>query len=521
MQKKLQISLIAILSFVLNAQTTEKLEMVIEQTEGPDIRVEIDDIERITFEHLTITVVSPNGGEDWEIGSSYSIEWASTNIDENVTIALYASGSYYSTISSSAPNNGSFTWMIPNTVAEGESYTISISNLAGDVQDFSDNDFIIFSTPQDIWTTSFANGMGNSVQQTTDGGYIIAGSSMDYYNDALLIKTDSQGEEVWIQTFDGDLYDYARSVQQTSDGGYIVTGTKYLGLGGYYEDDNFQVWLLKTDSNGNETWNHTFGVDSSLTDGVMTYSAGYSVQQTSDGGYIITGYTNAAIVENYGYADTVATSDYNLLLIKTDSNGNETWFKLFGGTTENEGDQEGRSVQQTTDGGYIIAGISGSYYDTGIWLLKTDSNGNETWNQTINGLFQEFGSVQQTSDGGYIITGTSANNNTLLLKTDSNGNETWNQTFGGDFSEGHSGQQTTDGGYVITGYVGGYNTADVLLIKADSNGNEIWNQIFGGGNADDRGNSVQQTSDGGYIITGDTGSDIWLIKTDPEGNTAP
>jgi predicted secreted protein len=360
-----------------------------------------------------------------------------------------------------------------------------------------------------MWNQTFggsSSDYGESVQQTTDGGYIITGYTESFGNggrDVWLIKTDSEGNEEWNQTFGGSNDEKGYSVQQTSDGGYIITGyTESFGNGGA------DVWLIKTDSNGNEEWNQTFGGSD--------YDWGQSVQQTDDGGYIITGYTN-----------------YDVWLIKTDSEGNEEWNQTIGGTHFDYG----YSVQQTDDGGYIIGGKTYSFGNGGydVWLIKTDSGGNEQWYQAFGGSEFDIGySVQQTTDGGYIITGETGsfgngNYDVWLIKTDSEGNEEWNQTFGGSNDEkGYSVQQTSDGGYIITGYTGSYGNGgqDVWLIKTDSNGNEEWNQTFGGSNHD-YGKSVQQTTDGGYIITGGTQSfgngeyDVWLIKTDSEGNTAP
>jgi type IX secretion system substrate protein len=348
---------------------------------------------------------------------------------------------------------------------------------------------------------------GQSVQQTSDGGYIITGTTPSFSAiayDVYLIKTDSIGDTLWTKIFGGGWNDRGISIYQTADGGYIITGfTESFGAG--YRD----VYLIKTDFNGNILWTKTFG-------GVSP-DVGNSVQQTTDGGYII---VSANSSFGLGLND--------VYLIKTDSTGDTLWTKNFGGT----GNDFGYSVQQTADGGYIIAGSTGSYGagNGDIYLVKTYVTGNPQWAKTYGGTDHELAnSVRQTSDGGYIIIGTTisfgtGDNDIYLIKTDASGDSLWTKTFGGaDDDYGYFVQQTTDGGYIISGGTYSFGGSDLYLIKTNANGNLTWSKIFDGTVAYN--NSVCQTTDGGYIIGGTSNSsgagyhDICLIKTDANGNS--
>ena len=355
---------------------------------------------------------------------------------------------------------------------------------------------------------------GYSVQQTNDGGYIITGSFADsnsiYFSiisNVYLIKTNSLGDTLWTKTYGGKLCSEGYSVQQTNDGGYIIAGmTNYCVI----DSPTIDVFLIKTNSLGDTLWTKTYG---------DTYDdIGYSVQQTSDDGYIITGSTfsfGAGLEDVY--------------LIKTNANGDTIWTKTYGGTSHDYG----RSVQQTTDGGYIIAGNTTSFGAGGIdvYLIKTNANGDTIWTKTYSGTdWDESRSVQQTSDSGYIIAGLTKNFGgaifVYLIKTNTNGDTLWTKTYGGSESDaGYSVQQTSDNGYIITGYTYSFGAemGDVYLIKTNENGDTLWTKTYGG-IYNEKGWSVQQTSDGGYIIAGGTvilaSWDVYLIKTDINGNVS-
>jgi len=370
----------------------------------------------------------------------------------------------------------------------------------------------LYAQPDTLWTRTFGGTEdegGYSVQQTTDGGYIIAGYTCSYgagAADVWLIKTDSNGDTLWTKTFGGSGTDKGYSVQQTIDGGYIVVGETNSYGAGYYD-----VWLIKTDSDGEVLWTETFGGPN--------WDRGECVQETSDSGYIVVGWTHS-----------FGAGDADVWLIKTDSNGDTLWTKTFG-KAHWEG---GYSVQQTTDGGYIVSGSTNSFGAGAddVWLIKTNSNGDTLWTKTFGGYLSDFGrSVQQTSDGGYIVAGWTgtydAAGDFYLIKTDSLGDTLWTRVYGGtDADRGYSVRQTADGGYIVTGYTlsygpGGY---DVWIIKTDSMGDTVWTSAYGTVVApyNDIGYSVRQTTDGGYIVAGyaeiygPEARQVWLIKIAPE-----
>jgi len=300
-----------------------------------------------------------------------------------------------------------------------------------------------------LWTKAIGDPNNSidvhSVQQTSDSGYVACGMKG---NDLFFLKTNATGNVVWHKIYGGSAIETAYSIQETSDGGYIVAGVIEFISG------SSTICLIKIDSNGNTTWTTNF-------DGtVSVYDYAYFVEQTDDGGYILTGSGLIPLVSG------------GMCLVKTDSAGNIAWSKSF------DGINSGYSVQQTADGGYIIVGTS-FITDYNICLIKTNSSGDTLWTRTFGGIdMDQAKSVKITDDGGYIIAGqtrsfTTGLTNGYLIKTDSNGDLAWSRSFGGtSYDMLYSAQQTSDGGYIAVGQTNSFGSGmtDIYLIKTDAFG---------------------------------------------------
>jgi hypothetical protein len=346
------------------------------------------------------------------------------------------------------------------------------------------------------------------IRQTYDGGYILAGGTYSCgagSQDFWIIKTNCIGDTLWAKTFGGSGDDRAYSVHQTSDSSYIITG--FTTDTSNYRD----IWLIKTDGVGNLCWEKKY--DRNFIDW------GLSVQQTYDKGYILAGFTQDQ-------------SDTDIWLIKTNAVGDTVWTKTYG---KNYDDWAG-CVQQTSDSGYIVTGFTEPFADGNrdVWLIKTDSSGDTSWTRKFGGMQEDWGRVvKQTQDGGYIIGAVThsfgaGGSDIWLIKTNSSGDSVWSRLYGGIEDEWvySSICQTLDGGFIVAGgtYSYGMGDADAWLIKTDSLANELWTKTYGGSGFD-YASAVIQNVDGGYTLTGGTSSfgmgqsDAWIIKTDSLGNS--
>jgi hypothetical protein len=389
----------------------------------------------------------------------------------------------------------------------------------------------------------------SSIQQTSDGGFILGGQSTSDISgdktenslggiDYWIVKTDAVGNIQWQNTIGGNLDDALRSVQQTTDGGYIIGGTSNSNISGDKTensngDDDY--WIVKTDSIGNIQWQNTIG--GSNDDWL------FSIQQTSDGGFIIggTSWSNTSGDKN---ENIVGMGGNDFWIVKADALGNIQWQNTIGGSNIDWL----FSIKQSFDGGYFIggrstSGISGDKTENALgfedyWIVKTDSVGNIQWQNTIGGNNTDaLTTVELTADGGYIIGGFSGSGisgdkterrkgiwDYWVLKIDSIGNIQWQRTIGGSGADVLlSLQQTDDGGYIFGGSSGSLISGDKTenslginnywVIKTDVQGAIIWQNTIGG-LGDDQLASLQQTNDGGFILGGHSNSLIAGDKTE-------
>jgi len=382
--------------------------------------------------------------------------------------------------------------------------TISMLSLAFNIQpvkmSVGQRMSILTEDPTVVWSKTYGgagNDSGNCIVQTSDGGYIIGGTYNYSTYRGWVVKTDIYGSMSWNKTF-GLLSAY---VQQTSDGGFIIGTWGAPGI----------VSLVKTDFYGNITWSKTYH------DILVTWHV-EDIQQASDGGYVVL--SNCFSL----------TWGEGIIFFKTDSDGNLEWQKDYApfGTR-----CRGYDFVETSDGGYMIAGLTSGFGAVGydFWLVRTDANGNMLWNKTYGGAGTDIAySLAKTSDGGFVMVGSTTSfgaggSDLWLVKVDANGNLVWSKTYGGAGNDsGNCIVQTSDGGFVMVGSTTSFGAggSDLWLVKVDANGNKQGDFFITGGVKDDWGSCVIESKDKLYFIVagatesfGAGGRDLWLIKIGP------
>lgn len=415
--------------------------------------------------------------------------------------------------------------------------------------------FVWGQVPSIQWQKSFGgsnNETAKSIVQTPDGGYITAGFSKSSDGDATMnqgdndfwvVKMDALGTFQWQKSLGGSGDDQANSICTTSDGGYVVAGFTNSSNGDItLNKGSSDYWIVKLNALGNIVWQKTYGGQAP--------DIATSVKQTTDGGYIVTGYSsssNGDITGNHGQN----TTDY--WVVKLDSSGNLQWQKALGGTSN----ERAFEIQQTSDGGYIVSGdtyssnsgdvSSTAFGSRDFWIVKLGSTGNITWEKRFGGSGEDNAySINQTSDSGYIVSGTttSINGNITfnngqgdfwIIKLDALGNLQWEKALGSvTYDQAYSVKQTPDGNYIATGYLSsntGIAESEPLastqywVVKLDTLGNLLWHKSYGG-SGNEAAYSIIFTTDGGLAVagysntnpnsgdvTGNHGQlDFWILK---------
>ncbi len=386
------------------------------------------------------------------------------------------------------------------------------------------------------------------IQQTSDGGYIVSGRSESKDGDVTgnhgsfdywIVKLTNTGAITWEKSFGGSDDDVARCVRQTNDGGYIVVGQSKSTDGDVTGNHgNYDFWIVKLTSSGTLEWEKALG-------GTGDDEA-RSIIQTSDGGYIVVGFSNSTdgdVTGNHG--------GYDDWIVKLSSVGAIEWEKSFGGTL----DEQAFEVKQTNEGGYIVSGyafsgdgdVTGHHGGQDYWIIKLSNTGVIEWNKCYGGTGDDWSTgILQTSDGGYVVSGktTSTDGDVKgnhgqwdfwVVRITSTGEIVWQIPMGGSqWDRAETIQPTSDGGFLIPGYslsddgdVTGHHGAagspDVWVVKVSSMGKLLWEKSLGGSDWD-YGNYIQQTTDGGYILAGPSistdgnvtgqhgGGDFWVVK---------
>jgi len=376
-------------------------------------------------------------------------------------------------------------------------------------------------------------GGSKSLECTADGGYIIAGSSSSDdgnltnnkgLTDAWIVKTDSMGNVQWQKNYGGSNLDAFTAVKQTMDGGYIAVG--YTSSTDSDVSDNhggMDAMVVRLSANGNIQWHKCIGGS----DGENAIA----VNLTADSGYIIAGTTGSSDGDVTGLHPGLPGAG-DCWVIKLDASGSIQWNNCYGGVFN----EYATDIKPTHDGGYILTGscegdngdVSGTFASGDYWVVKLNSTGALQWQKCYGGEFEEISRcIIESKEGGYIIAGATGSNDDevsglhggdfdyWIVKINDTGSIQWQKCLGGTMGEyGFYIQQTADSDYIISGtgasidddVTGNHGLNDCWIVKINRAGSIVWQNSYGG-SAHDGGYAVEQTHDGGFIILSVTHSD--------------
>jgi VCBS repeat-containing protein len=345
-----------------------------------------------------------------------------------------------------------------------------------------------------------------SIEQASDGGYIIAGSTDSFgsgKNDAWIIKISEDGEIESQKTYGGKGGDTSRMVKQTPDGGYVVTG-----MTNSFSNGRSDVWVMKFSSAGVMEWHRAYGSSG--------HEMAHAIETTADGGYLVGGYTTS-----FG----AQLKDY--FVIKITSSGALEWAKRYGGAA----DDVIRVIEQISNGDYLIAGFTHSFGSAGdIMILRIEGDGDVVWQKRYGGAkFEEPSSILEV-DGGYIImeqsTSFSKNTDGWIFKIDGSGGIIWQKTLSGNsFDEISAARSTPDGGFIVAAETKSFGAVneDFWVVKFNSEGVAQWQKRYGGAGIDEP-EAIALTPEGGSFVVGTTrsfdsvGMDVWFLRLNADGD---
>jgi len=350
--------------------------------------------------------------------------------------------------------------------------------------------------------------IGESIVDPGDGHFVIAGFTYNsaYWSDMLLVDISETGQLSWFKTYNHPALsqtDKAHDIARTLDGGFI--------LAGYAQDGLDDIWVVKTDRQGEVQWDYRFGNRYDI-------EVAYSIIQNQDSSYVLAGWKR--------HFEDRASDE--LILLKLPPQGQELeWVKFYGGINQNGA--IGYDLIGTNDGEYLVVGSKGSR----AWLVKTDAAGDTLWTKTFSyGESTWSPKVIPTIDGHYLLLIRVADwnpvydNDFILFKIDRNGDSLWQTTVGTSASEwGMSVAVCRDGGYLAVGGEAAPpgSDLDILLYKLDAGGGIQWKQTYGSPQ-DDLADDVVETANGDFVLMGyqfmpspQSAYDLFVMKTDSNG----